>query len=82
MTALTLNSGSMPRRLEENSTSSYNDWRLKMGKFNKTMAAVVGGAVATLVGSFVTLDAAALSSIQTIVTALLVWFVPNAGDQA
>ena len=53
-----------------------------MGKFNKTMAAVVGGAVATLVGAFVTLDAAALSSIQTIVTALLVWFVPNAGDQA
>ena len=54
----------------------------KLRSVNKVTASVVAGAVVTIVGAFADLDPEVLSSIQTVVTALLVWFVPNSGDQA
>lgn len=48
-----------------------------MRKFNKATAAVVAGAVVTIVGTFVTIDAEVMASIQTLLTAVLVWLVPN-----
>ena len=54
----------------------------KLRSVNKVTASVVAGAVVTIVGAFADLDQEVLSSIQTVVTALLVWFVPNSGDQA
>ena len=48
-----------------------------MRKFNKTTAAVVAGAVVTLIGAFVAVDAEVMASIQTVLTAALVWLVPN-----
>ena len=48
-----------------------------MSKLNKTTAAVVAGAVATLIGAFVAIDAEVMASLQTVLTAALVWLVPN-----
>lgn len=47
-------------------------------RFNKTTAAVVAGAAASVVGGFVAVDGEALGAVQTLLTALLVWLVPNA----
>ena len=43
-----------------------------MKKFNKATAAVVAGALVTLIGAFVALDQEALGAIQTLLTAALV----------
>lgn len=51
----------------------------QIGKVNKATAAVVSGALVTLIGAFVPLDQEAVSAAQTVITALLVWAVPNDG---
>lgn len=48
-----------------------------MGKFNKATAAILAGAVVTVVGAFFSLDADLLGALQTVLTAALVYFVPN-----
>lgn len=50
-----------------------------MSKWNKATAAVVAGAVVTLIGAFVALDPELMGAIQTVLTAALVYFIPN-GD--
>lgn len=50
---------------------------MKMKRFNKATAAVVSGALVTIVGSFVVMDQEFMASVQTILTAALVYFVPN-----
>lgn len=48
-----------------------------MSKFNKATAAVLAGAVVTIIGAFVSIDPDVMASIQTVLTAALVWLVPN-----
>ncbi len=48
-----------------------------MKKYNKATATVVAGALTAILGSFVLVDQEVLVAIQTLVTAILVWFVPN-----
>jgi hypothetical protein len=45
--------------------------------FNKATAAMLAGAATTIVGGFVNVDGEALGAAQTLLTALLVWLVPN-----
>lgn len=49
-----------------------------MKRYNKTSAAVLSGAVIAVIGAFVELPAETLAAIQTLITAVLVWAVPNA----
>lgn len=49
-----------------------------MQKFNKTTAAVVAGAMIAVLGAFLPMSQELLSSLQVVVTAALVWLVPNA----
>lgn len=51
-----------------------------MSKWSKATAAVVSGAVVTLIGAFVALDPEVLAAIQTVLTAALVYLVPNSGE--
>ncbi len=53
-----------------------------MGKFNKATAAVVAGSVVTLIGAFIVLDPDLQSAIQTVLTAALVWLIPNRESNA
>ena len=48
-----------------------------MKKFNKTSAAVAAGAIVTLIGAFFTLTPEQLGAVQTLLTALAVFVVPN-----
>lgn len=48
-----------------------------MKKFNKATAATVAGAIVTLAAAFVTLDAPLQGAIQTVLTAVLVYLIPN-----
>ena len=48
-----------------------------MKRFNKATAAVVSGALVTLIGAFVALDREVLGAAQTLLTTLLVFLVPN-----
>ncbi len=48
-----------------------------MQKFNKATAAVIAGAIATAVGAFFGLAPELIGSIGTVLTAALVYFVPN-----
>ena len=48
-----------------------------MGTYNKTTAAVLAGAVVTIVGAFWQADPTVLGALQTLVTAGLVYAVPN-----
>jgi hypothetical protein len=51
-----------------------------MQRFNKTTAATLAGALTTIVGSFwVEATGEMIGAIQTILTAALVWLVPNRG---
>ena len=50
---------------------------MKLKSYNKATAAVLAGAVVTLVGAFATVDGETLGAIQTLLTAALVWLVPN-----
>ncbi len=49
-----------------------------MTKFNKTTAAVLGGAITAIVGAFLPVEPAVVAAIETVVVAALVWLVPNA----
>lgn len=49
-----------------------------MQKFNKATAAAIAGGIATVVGAvWVALDPEVLAAAQTVLTALLVYLVPN-----
>ena len=48
-----------------------------MGTYNKTTAAVLAGAVVTVIGAFWQPDPTVLGALQTLVTAGLVYAVPN-----
>lgn len=48
-----------------------------MQQFNKTTAAVLAGAVVTILGAFWQPDPTVLGALQTIITAGLVWLIPN-----
>lgn len=48
-----------------------------MKQVNKTTAAIVAGSVVTLIGAFVALDAELMGAIQTVLTAALVYLIPN-----
>jgi len=48
-----------------------------MTTFDKTTAAVIAGAVVAVVGALTTIDAQVLAAAQTLITAALVWLVPN-----
>lgn len=48
-----------------------------MTRFNKASAAAVSGALVTLAGAFVALDGELQGAAQTLLTALLVYLVPN-----
>jgi hypothetical protein len=50
---------------------------MKLKRYNKTTAAIVAGAAASAIGAFVAVDTEALTAFQTLLTALLVWLVPN-----
>lgn len=47
-------------------------------RFNKATAAVLAGAVTTIAGALFAVDGETLGAIQTLLTAALVWLVPNA----
>ena len=50
-----------------------------MGRFNKAWAATVGGAITTIIAAtFPDWGAELVGGIGTVVTAALVWLVPNA----
>lgn len=44
---------------------------------NKATAATVAGAVVTIIGSYFALDTEIAGAIQTLLTAVLVWRIPN-----
>lgn len=48
-----------------------------MKKFNKATAAVLAGAVVTLIASFIVITPEAQGAATTLITALAVFFVPN-----
>lgn len=48
-----------------------------IARFNKTTAAAVAGAATTVAGAWLGIDNESLAACQTLLTALLVWFVPN-----
>ena len=48
-----------------------------MQKFNKTTAAVVAGSIATALGAMLALSPELVGAIGTVLTALMVYFVPN-----
>ena len=48
-----------------------------MTAYNKTTAAVLAGAVVTIVGAFWQPDPTVLGALQTLVTAGLVYLIPN-----
>lgn len=48
-----------------------------MKQYNKTTAAVLSGAAVSILGAVFVLDAELLGAIQTVLTASLVWLVPN-----
>ena len=48
-----------------------------MQQFNKATAAVIAGAVVTIIGSLVSLDPTLTGALQTVITAGLVFLVPN-----
>lgn len=49
----------------------------KIQQSNKATAAVVAGAVVTAASAFVPVDPEVLAASQTVLTALLVWLIPN-----
>ena len=48
-----------------------------MTKFDKTTAAVISGAIVAIAGVLFKVSPEILASVQVIVTAVLVWLVPN-----
>lgn len=48
-----------------------------MGRFNKATAALVAGAIVSVVGSFLALTPEVQGAAITLITAALVWLVPN-----
>ena len=50
-----------------------------MSRLNKTTAAVISGAVVSIVGAFFDPAPEILAAAQTLLTAALVWLVPNGG---
>ncbi len=48
-----------------------------MRKFNKATAAALAGAAVTVIGALVVLDGELQGALQTVLTAALVWLVPN-----
>lgn len=48
-----------------------------MTKYNKLTAAVLAGAVVTLAAAYLDIPTDAQGAAQTIITAFLVWLVPN-----
>lgn len=50
-----------------------------MSRFNKTAAAAITGVIVTLIGALFLIDANLTGLIQTVLTAFLVWLVPNKG---
>ena len=50
---------------------------MKIQKVNKTTAAVLAGAAVAVIGAFVTLEPSVLAAVQMLLTAGLVWVVPN-----
>jgi riboflavin synthase alpha subunit len=50
---------------------------MRISRFNKTTAAVVAGAATSVIGGFLAVDGDSLAAAQTLLTALLVWLVPN-----
>ena len=48
-----------------------------MRKLNKTSAALVSGAIVTIIGAFATMTGELQGAVQTLVTAGLVWLVTN-----
>ena len=53
-----------------------------MTSFNKATAAVLAGAVVTIIGAFWQPDPTVLGAIQTLITAGLVYLVPNISKDA
>src|SRR5690606_28151125 len=51
--------------------------RMPMQKYNKLTAAVLAGAVVTLIAAYVDVPKEAQGAAQTLITALFVWLVPN-----
>ena len=49
-----------------------------MNKMNKTTSAVLAGAIVTLIGALFPVDNTVLQSLQTILTAAIVYYIPNA----
>ena len=50
---------------------------MKLTRYNKASAAVLAGAATTAIGALLTVDGETLGAFQTLLTALLVWLVPN-----
>jgi len=48
-----------------------------MKRYNKATAAVLSGAIVTVIGSAMVLDQELSQALQTLITAALVWLVPN-----
>lgn len=50
---------------------------MHMQRYNKTTATAVAGAIVVLVGAFFELSVEQSGALQTVITATIVWFVPN-----
>lgn len=48
-----------------------------MTQYNKTTAAVLSGAVVTIAAAYLPMSPEVIAAAQTLITALLVYFVPN-----
>ena len=48
-----------------------------MTQYNKTTAAILSGAVVTIAAAYLPLTPEVVAAAQTLITAALVWLVPN-----
>lgn len=53
---------------------------MSVWKFNKATAAVIGGAIVSIAGSFFTLEPDMMRSIEVVIVGLLVLLIPNAQE--
>lgn len=50
---------------------------MKFKRYNKATAAVLGGAAVSVLGAFIVMDEELRSALQVVITAALVYLVPN-----
>ena len=50
---------------------------MKLKRYNKATAAMLAGAATATLGALLAVDGETLGAVQTLLTAVLVWLVPN-----